>query len=153
MRSWPSNQPTDWQRMGFLAILIFTALSQTCKGSFWKVSYLISCMRILVSLLCVSWRSFLYINFIFQEIVFVEVSSLIPCLIFGLFFTSLIRSDQAESFIWINIVSIYLYILILTFPTAAEALRLILKAQRDDENSSLDVASVSFCVKMIKSHN
>lgn len=151
MRSWPSNQPTDWQRMGFLAILIFTALSQTCKGSFWKVLYLISCMRILVSLLCVSWRLFLYINFIFQEIVFVEVSSLI----FGLFFTRLIRSDQTESFIWINIVSIFffLYILILTFPTAAEALRLILKAQRDDENSSLDVASVSFCVKMIKSHN
>lgn len=55
-----------------------------------------------------------------------------------------------------NKYSIYLfffYILILTFPTAAEALRLILKAQRDDENSSLDVASVSFCVKMIKSHN
>lgn len=150
MRSWPSNQPTDWQRMGFLAILIFTALSQTCKGSFWKVLYLISCMRILVSLLCVSWRLFLYINFIFQEIVFVEVSSLI----FGLFFTRLIRSDQTESFIWINIVSIFFfYILILTFPTAAEALRLILKAQRDDENSSLDVASVSFCVKMIKSHN
>lgn len=109
MRSWPSNQPTDWQRMGFLAILIFTALSQTCKGSFWKVLYLISCMRILVSLLCVSWRLFLYINFIFQEIVFVEVSSLIPCLIFGLFFTSLIRSDQAESFIWINIVSIFFF--------------------------------------------
>lgn len=70
-------EPTDWQRMDFLAILIFTALSQTCKGSFWKVLYLISCMRILVSLLCVSWRLFLYINFIFQEIVFVEVSSLI----------------------------------------------------------------------------
>lgn len=55
-----------------------------------------------------------------------------------------------------NKYSIYLfffYILILTFPNAAEALRLILKAQRDDENSSLDVASVSFCVKMIKSHN
>lgn len=55
-----------------------------------------------------------------------------------------------------NKYSIYLFffnILILTFPTAAEALRLILKAQRDDENSSLDVASVSFCVKMIKSHN
>lgn len=42
---------------------------------------------------------------------------------------------------------------ILNFPTTAEALRLILKAQSDDENSSLDVASVSFCIKMIKSHD
>lgn len=79
---------------------------------------------------------------------------MILCLIFGLFFTRLIRSDQTV--IYMNKYSIYLfffYILILTFPTAAEALRLILKAQRDDENSSLHVASVSFCVKMIKSHN